>query len=240
MGTDIATVGVWDPAETYPDKPADTQTFIQEQAKAGRLFYIQTGADGGYPTDFYVGEQPDPEVLELYIRYSPSYLIESRSGRLLAGGLEDFANPKPQITSSDDELVVIPGRYALSLYEVSEDKHLERLGEHIGKEDMDYYGKRCDRGCTGCCLFYAIALLMLPVCWVLMDWWPWLFWVAAMFPLIGTAYLLLSSRRLDADTRFKDIAQRIASFSEQYPALICVLETSRPGEPLEGGWHEMH
>ncbi|MEM9110599.1 MAG: hypothetical protein AAGC72_11305 [Planctomycetota bacterium] len=240
VGTDIASIGVWDPVEPYPDKPADAQAFIQQQAKAGRLFYIVTGADGGYQTDFYIGEQPDPEILDLYTKYSPEYLIESRSGRLIAGGLEDFANPNPQMTSSEDELVVTPGRYVLSLYELDEDRYLERLDEHVSKEDMDYYGKRCDRGCTGCCLFYVIALLLVPFCWVLMDLWPWLWWIAAIFPLIGTTYLLLYSRRLDADTRFKGISQRIAAVSEQYPALICVLDTTELGEPLEGGWHELH
>ena len=105
MGTDIAAVGVWDPGIDHtamPDGYRASIAYIEAQARAGQLFYINTGGDGGYPVDIYLNEQPDPDTLSLYNSPDRAFLITSQTGRLIAGGLEDFGNPKPQITNLAD------------------------------------------------------------------------------------------------------------------------------------------
>ena len=142
VGTDIARIGVWDPAHERHDlrtaRYADYEAGLQAEARAGRLFFVNTGADGEYPIELYVDEEPPVADLQLYTLREGEFLICSQSGRLMAGGLEDFVSDTKQITSEEDHFEVAPGMYALSVYELQEEEFDRRLPEFIGPEDYAY------------------------------------------------------------------------------------------------------
>lgn len=238
MGTDIAMVGVWDPGVDLHDKPGDYRDFIEAKALAGRLFFIDTVADGGFHTDVYVDEQPAPETLAFYKTPDRRFLIASESGRLIAGGIEDFANLQPQITSPADEFNVTPGRYALSVYERDEDQYLEVLKKEVGESDMDYYATRFN-GCTHGCLAFIAAVILGAVSWVLTDVYPWLWAVTGLLVALGITYITIRTRTLIKDERYRDIHQRIGKIEERFSSFIFILESLSDNEEVEGGWHEL-
>lgn len=238
MGTDIAMVGVWDPGEDDSELTGDYLAFIESEAKAGRLFFINTGADGGYAVDVYLEQQPAPEELDLYTEYDRAYLIKSRSGRLIAGGVEDYGKSKPGITSESDELALTPGHYALRFFELDEDRYLTGLSEHIGEQDMAYYSSQLGGCGTGCLLFVA-ALVSGAISWVLTDVLPWLWFVPAVLFVIGVVYLTVRSRALAKDQRFQEIASRIEAHEERYPGFIFVLRLVSDEDNIQGGWHDL-
>ena len=238
MVTDIAGVGVWDPGVDVPEEPKDYRALIESEAQAGRLFFIDTGGDGGYLSDIYVDERPDPGILALYNTPDRAYLIESQSGRLIAGGLEDLGNAHPQITTAEDEFNVTPGRYALRFYDLDYEQFDAHLRDQIGEADLTYYNSRFD-GCTQGCLIFIVAFILGPVSWALTDVYPWLWLVTAGFFILGVAYVTIRMRALDKDGRYHDIHQRIGAFEERYPPFIMVITPLTANEQVEGGWHEL-
>lgn len=234
IGTDIATIGVWDPAHERHDlktvKFAAFEAGLQSEARNARLFFINTGADGGYLTDFYVNEEPDAELLAVYSMGEREYLITSESGNLIAGGIEDFVRQTKQITSDEDRLVVSPGLYAIRVYELIEERLVERIRSHIGEEDYNYYEQRWAGVPWGCLIFAAAVLLLFAKLW---------FASVALF-LTWVAYLVVTSRLRAADQRFQDISQRISAFDTQYPPFIYVLRSVSDRNSVKGGWYDLN
>src|SRR5262249_42288870 len=136
------------------------------EAEAGRLFFINTGADGGYPTDIYVDETPDSELLEVYTTNGREFLIRSESGRLIAGGLEDYGSDGPQITSQQDEFAGEPGRHALTLYQLDDERADERARRYLGEDDYDYYQRRTTGTPWGCLMFVAALIVSFLKLWL--------------------------------------------------------------------------
>lgn len=233
IGTDIATIGVWDPARERHDlktaKYAEYEAALRSEAEAGRLFLVYTGTDGGCLTDIYVDEQPDPDCLILYSPVEREFLIECQSGRLIAGGVEDFIKGDKQITSDADQFTVTPGRYALRFYELIEERLIDRLQNHIGAEDYAYYESKFAGFPWGCLLLVIATMSLFFKLWLVS---------ASMFGL-WAAYLAIRSRVRAADHRFQDIAKRIAEFESQYPSFIYVLRRVTDADAVEGGWHEL-
>ena len=122
IGTDIARIGVWDPAFERHDlsvaRFADYEDGLEAEASAGRLFFVLTNADGGYPADVYTDELPDQDTLALYRSADRRYLIRCSSGRMIAGGVEDFVSSQKVSTSANDEFSLQPGSYAIQFYEL--------------------------------------------------------------------------------------------------------------------------
>lgn len=232
IGTDIATIGVWDPARERHDlktaKYAVYESDLRSEAEAGRLFFVNTGADGGFLTDIYVDEQPDSDCLSLYSAVEREFLIESQSGRLNAGGVEDFINSAKQITSDEDQFTVTPGRYALRFYELMEDRLIDRLRNHIGADDYAYYESKFEGVPWGCLLFLIATVCLFTKLWLVS---------AGMFA-VWAAFLVIRSRVRSADRRFQDIAKRIEAFDEQFPPFIYVLRRMTDADVVKGGWHE--
>lgn len=237
MGTDIASIGLWDPGVEHPGKPAHARDYCEMQASLGQLFFIDTHADGSYPTDLYLDQSPDARRLKRYTTAPRTFLIESKTVQLIADGLEDFANPKPQITSADDRFGVAPGRYAIQPYTLDEDKYQSYLARKIGKEDLNYYSSQAGRGCVGGCLLFALALVMVAVSWVLGDLYPWLWIAPGALVFIDMVYISLRATGVAKDKRFKDIHQRIGEIEEAHVGLILVLTSLAADEQAEGGWH---
>ncbi|XAL99636.1 hypothetical protein OT109_18910 [Phycisphaeraceae bacterium D3-23] len=242
LGTDVAMVGVWDPGRIYPDvatQYGDNIDFFEAESEAGRLFFINTASDGGYPSDIYVNERPDAEQLGLYQTLDRVFLIESQSGQLIAGGLEDYGSCNPQITTKQDEFSVEPGRYALRFYELDHEQCATHLEQFVGREDLVYYGSRFD-GCTSGCLLFTLVVIMGVVSWVLAALMPWLWFATAGVAVIGVAYIALRQRGLAKDERYQDIAKRVTEHESRFPPFIFVLTTLPPDEDVQGGWYDLH
>lgn len=234
IGTDIAIIGVWDPARERHDlrtaKLADFEAGLQTEAQDARLFYINTGADGSYLTDIYIEEEPDPERLTAYSAVEREFLITSESGRLIAGGVEDFVSPTKQITSDNDQFSVSPGLYAIRVYELIEEKLIDRIRNHVGEEDYAYYESKSAGFPWGYLLFVITIGFLFTKLW----------FVAVALFAIGLAYLVIRSHVRSADKRFQDIAQRVAAFDSQYPPFIYVLRSMPPVGDVKGGWHNLN
>ncbi|MBI1248641.1 hypothetical protein GC197_12475 [bacterium] len=227
--TNSSTIGIWDPA--HERQVVDS---LRAEATAGRLFFIETSADGSYEAVIYVDEQPDPDCLSLYTPSDREFLIESQSGRLIAGGLEDFVGSTEQITSEKDQFEISAGRYALQFYELSEeigDKPVDdeldnRLRTHLGSADYDYYLSKFRGLPWGGILIAAAIISLFTRIWALS---------AGLFA-IWIAYLVVRSRIEAADLRFQEIAKRVDAFHKQYPWFIYVLRRVADDENIEGGW----
>ena len=233
LGTDIATIGVWDPARERHDlnsaKYRDYQSSLQSEAEAGRLFFINTSADGGYLTDIYVDQTPDPDLLNVYSTVDRDFLVVSESGRFIAGGIEDFVSKTKRITSREDDFSVAPGAYALSLHELLEDKMIDRLRHHIGEEDYAYYVAKSGGIAWGCLLFVLATIFLFAKLWV----------VSLSLFAVWVGYLVVRSRVRAADDRFGKIAMRVEAFDELFPVFIFVLRKLSDSTAVKGGWYEL-
>lgn len=233
IGTDIATIGVWDPTRERHDlktaKYAEYESGLRSEAEAGRLFMVYTGADGGFLTDIYVDEQPDPDCLSLYSAVEREFLIECQSGRLIAGGVEDFIKGDKQITSDEDQFTLTPGRYALRFYELIEDRLIDRLKNHVGPEDYAYYESKFAGFPWGCLLLVIATISLFSKLWL----------VSASVFALWAASLFVRSRVRAADHRFQDTTKRIEEFEMRFPPFIYVLRRVTDADAVEGGWHEL-
>jgi hypothetical protein len=234
IGTDIATIGVWDPSHERHDlknvKFADFEAGLQSEARDARLFFIYTGADGGFLTDIYVDENPDPDMLTLYSAVEREFLVTSESGRLIAGGVEDFVSDTKQITADEDQFSVSPGPYAIKIYELIEDEVFIRLRNHIGEEDYAYYKSKSAGFPWGCLLFVIAVGFLFSRLWLVS---------ASLFGL-WLAYMVFRSRVRSADHRFQDIAKRLTALDNQFPPFIYVLRSVSEAGDVEGGWHNLN
>jgi len=242
LGTDVAMVGVWDPGRSYPDiatKYREYMALLHAEAKAGRLFFINTGGDGGCPADIYVNEPPDAELLSFYETPEQAFLIESQSGRLIAGGLEDFGANKRQITTVEDEFTVKPGRYKLRCFFRDEERYEASLEKYIGRDDLDYTLSRFDCCNVGCFLFVVVLVLGV-VSWVLAAMFPWLWMATAGVAMLGVGYITIRNLGVAKDERHQDILQRIAEYEARFPEMLFILVDLPPDEEIQGGWHDLY
>ena len=234
IGTDIATIGVWDPIRERHDleaaKFAGFEAGIKSEAENARLFFISTGADGGYLTDIYVDEEPNSEYLSVYAGVAREFLISSESGRLVAGGIEDFVSSSKRITSDKDHFHVTPGFYALKVYELVEDKLIDRLRNYIGVEDYAYFERKLSGTPWGCLLFVIAAASIFSRRWLL---------VVGLFTFWGM-YCVVRSRICAADNRFQDIARRVEEYDTHFPPFIYVLRNVPEACGVRGGWHKLN
>lgn len=236
IGTDIATIGVWDPTFECPDLSAanyaDYQAGLEAEASAGRLFFILTHADGSYPAVIYAGESPAPDTLVLYKSAARSFLVHCSSGRMIAGGIEDFVNKKNVITSAEDEFSLTPGSYTIQFYELIEEKLIARLRVELGDSDYDYYADRAERLPWGCAL---VATILFTVILLFTQ-----FWGAALAVFCtGFVYAIFRRRTQAGDHRFHSIAERVRSIDADIPPFIYVLQPVDKSSNASGGWHSL-
>jgi hypothetical protein len=149
-GTDVATVCFFDPAalpENFNERAKqDPYEAAAEQAKEGRIWSQETGADGGYLFHFYV----DEEVPELILKHAvdpkavPSLLVPS--GDIWACGVEYAARDPENETGGlakfphmGGRCSVPPGEYAVTVW------RMEWLEGMIDKAVAKRIGKRGQR-----------------------------------------------------------------------------------------------
>ncbi|PWU10578.1 MAG: hypothetical protein C5B50_25245 [Verrucomicrobia bacterium] len=119
-GTDVAMIGAWDTSRN--DSPFPKTSFkkmmraLHEDAQAGHLFLIRTGADGGGPIDVYVDEPLPESALAQTRRAEGEFLIRVPTGQLVVGGAEDYRSSKPRITGENSIVLLPAGDYCLRCY----------------------------------------------------------------------------------------------------------------------------
>lgn len=236
IGTDIATIGFWDPSCERPDlsaaKYAAYQAGLEAEANAGRLFFILTGADGSYPADVYTNQVPAPNILTLYESADRRFLIRCTSGRMVAGGIEDFVNPKKITISLKDQFALKPGSYAIQIYERVEEKMISRLRDELGEPDYEYYARRAERLPWGCLLAVTIVFSVI----VLLT----QFWIIALVVFCaGVAYTAFRYRTQTVDVRYESIAERVDSFDKDIPPFVYVIQPIGDNSNVTGGWHTL-
>jgi len=240
VGTDIAMIGLWDPEHDRPDLHSCNQSVLdsslRQDALEGRLFFVNTGSDGGCPVDFYVDEDVPEDRLRFYKSIGRSFLVVSKSGHLLAGGVEGYISERKQITSPGDRFAVPPGPYALRLHELNEaDLHDPKaLAEAIGAGDYEYYESRMGGFPWGCVLFLG-ALLGLAALYVTAH----LAYSPILFAPLLLRYLLLWLGR-SRDRRFLEVSRKISEFTSSFSIFIFTLSSGAPVDKIQGGWHNLH
>jgi hypothetical protein len=228
LGTDAAMIGLWDPTYGRHDLDDADPSVLRSEARAGRLFFIDTGADGGYSADIYVDETPGPDVLTMYSQVNRDYLVISESGLLLAGGVEDFVGSRAR--PSTHEISIPIGRYAVTLHywNTGQAWEPENLRRFIGAEDYDYYEKRTHGIAWGCILFLVALPLLFFNLW----------YVAGALFCVWIVYRIVRSRIRASDERYQQIHRRITDYTEQSAEFIFLLKRSDSTE-LKDGWFNL-
>jgi hypothetical protein len=225
-GTDIATIGIWDPTRDGHDLAGVASTEeLRKRAANAELFFIDTGGDGGFPTEVIVDQDVPETLLRWMEKADGTHKLTCHSGRLVVGGLEDFVNEVKAIISVQDEITVKPGTYRLSLYQsrVEEDSKEteEEIIRRVGADDFAYYAKKGTGLGIGCLFVLAACVAPFLVHWL---------WSLALVGA-GIAAFVIRQAMLLRDPRHKRVADAIAAFDDEIPAYAIHLELEAGDTP---------
>jgi hypothetical protein len=238
VGTDVAMIGAWDKgvADLSVTKHEGLHKSLEQDAAAGILFLVNTGADCGGAVDVYIDAEVQARLGQQITRVGGEYLLSVPTGELVLGGAEDYRSGNPQITSADSAVVVPASDYAVTCFEVTPgddepDPHAI-LEQSVGADDAAYFGKMNNaQGLFGCS-----SLLFFPVLAYLWNW-------MAALPITGVIFILsfnLSAKLLSRNQRYQNLCERysdalIEAESRESPFLILELRRISSRENLKGG-----
>ncbi|MBN8228042.1 hypothetical protein JYK02_11035 [Corallococcus macrosporus] len=114
-GTDIACVGLWDAGLPSAERSIEGKA-LEASAARGEVLAIDTSADGGYILQIHVDEPFVPAPGQRFDTVGNELGLHLGSGTAMAGGCEDFRNPRPQITSAGDRFQVEPSWYRVRVH----------------------------------------------------------------------------------------------------------------------------
>ncbi|RKH02991.1 hypothetical protein [Corallococcus carmarthensis] len=114
-GTDIACVGIWDAGLPSAKHPIEGKA-LEASAVRGEVLVIDTSADGGYILQVHVDEPFVPLPGKRFDTIGNELGLHLGSGTAMAGGCEDFRNPRPRITSAEDRFHVEPSWYRVRVH----------------------------------------------------------------------------------------------------------------------------
>jgi hypothetical protein len=241
-GTDVAIIGAWDASrnELIPGKVSfkDWTKTLQEDVRAGDLFLIHTGADGGGPIDVYV-EEPAPESTLTHARPADGeFLIRIPTGRLLVGGAEDYRSEKPRITGENSIVQVPAGDYRLRCHIGTEDEWVPEgtsrteLEKTLGAEDYSYWRKSKNAGYLAFLTVLLFPLLAYPIGWKLAL-------LVALLVLVAWFYIR-ERVILKRDARYQRIDKAVNEIIKRAqgnapPTFVFELNKVTAGSGLKGG-----
>ena len=223
LGTDVAALGVWDAAAGEARRGVAGREECDADVAAAGVFILETGADGSYSSEFYIGEPVPEEKLRRARTVNREYLLRCGSGTLVAGGLEDYRSAKPQITDAGSRMAVPPGAYRLKVHVgESEDQVNEAdLVTAVGADDYAYYQKVSGRQSLGC---LGVFLAFFPAAAL-----GWKFPSCLVFGLVtGVLGYFVAGFVISLDERYQRILRKVNEYPEKVPALI--FELTRIGE----------
>lgn len=232
IGTDIAMIGLWDPAHPRHDlgplANGPFMTGLEEAATLGQLFFVSTYSDGSYKVLITVDEAPDPDEIKFLSVSESEFLIESQSGELVAGGVEYFKDANTSGVELD-RICVEPESFAIQAYKLDDAATTRLLRHHLGDNDYEYFQRRIDRWPWGCLSFVLVPLSIIlrqpSLTLYLLGGW-------LLFVVIRFVLRLL-------DTRFQELMERADGILEPAIQLVWVLRKLSPPTDLKGGWDEL-
>ena len=235
-------IGAWDASRNdmaFANAPfKQIMATLHEDAQAGHLFLIHTGADGGGPIDVYVNESVTQLALKQTRPAEGEFLVRVPTGRLVVGGAEDYRSPKPRITSGNSIVSLPAGDYRLRCHIGTEDEWAPEgtskaeVEKSIGVEDYCYWRKFENIGLVGYLWLLLFPLLSFPFGWklalgltlvVLVTW----------FYVRETFFLKRNARYQRIEKAVNDIMKRAQDAAP--PTFVFELESVSPGCVLKGG-----
>jgi hypothetical protein len=140
-GTDAGSMLLFDPAALPHDYDSqmrdDPMAVIEPLAADGRIYWLDTQADGGYDLGVYLADELPPNYKKFARQLGVAERFAVTSGKLYFTGIEyvfrdddTFLRKHPHMGSSQD---VTPGVYHLTLYDMEypEDFHEDLLRQRI-------------------------------------------------------------------------------------------------------------
>ncbi len=217
--TDIAMIGIWDADASSGEIPFKRlMDELSKDGKEGKLLRVDTGADGGYSI-CVVSTQEELRTfrLDAYAKIEHVFFLKSESGAFIAGGLEDYRNGTPQITSKDDLIKLEPGTFRVHAYVHSETE--EQISKQVeaktGVDDLRYYQYR-NNG-------FGIAIGVIGIGAVLAFFWSW--WALLPAMLMASGVLIYFSRLNSSDARIQRVDQAFRIYENAHPTLIFYFES---------------
>ncbi|GMU11524.1 hypothetical protein [Corallococcus caeni] len=232
-GTDIACVGIWD-AGLPATKRSIGGKALEASAARGEVLVIDTSADGSYILQIHVDEPFVPAPGQRFDTVGNELGLHLGSGTALAGGCEDFRNPRPQITSAEDRLHVEPSWYRVRVHlnqtedPEEEQRAHEEASRALSSEELTRYGrlgKALRRGWLIAVL--SAAAVMASVCFLAG---PVLGGLGALVT-VAAGWAVLRLKRGDYDALHLRYQRALDA---AYPPDI-VLELHRAPGPIPGG-----
>lgn len=233
IGSDTAQLALWDAQHAWSVMEPMSQDEVDEALRAdaigGRIFYINTGADGGCDVALYIDKAVPEDSLIFYKSLNRRFLLRCPSGRLHAGGAEEYTSSRAESAS---QVMRIPsGDYVLQLHELCEGdlNDPERLANALGEEDYAYLREAKHGWGWGCLSTFAGALLGYFIHWT---------W-GLPFVVAGAGWILQIVWRNRRDTRLKEIESRVSEYNDQYAFFLFTLQHVDADTQLKGGWHNL-
>ena len=230
-GTDVAMLGIWDADAPTDDvgksNYKDYQAILDADARDGKLIYINTYSDGGYPMGIVADRAALPSgVLDGYDAVDRALFIHTPTGRLVVGGLEDYRSSKPQITSEKDVFEVDPGIYQASAYQLIDDEEriIDELKRQVGEDEYEYYSTRP----TGC----LAASFLIPAGLVASVFWSW--WAMLIAFVLSIGYAAYRTKANTQDERFMAVKSVADEWDAAHPVILFVLEKVEEMQESDG------
>jgi hypothetical protein len=228
--SDAGVVALWDESNS-PDlgqrRDKEFATAFRQQAKSGKLFFIQSEAEDAvrYHLDVLVDENAANALNEMFEDANGSFRLELPSGALVLRGIGDS---KPSQT--EPPLRVPPGTYLLNVKarrEFDPKEYKARMIQQHGEADTRYF-RFVDRIAAGGCL----NSLIVGACWLIFPFTRGYWWVGLL--LIVTPWLVHFVLR--ASPRYRRIEKANHAADRQLPHFILLLKRTSAAQEIPGGW----
>lgn len=230
-GTDVAMLGIWDADAPTDDvgkgKYKDYQAILEADARDGKLIFINTYSDGGYPMGIVTDRADLPSgILDWYDAVDRALFINTPTGRLVVGGLEDYRSSKPRITSEKDVFEVDPGIYQAFAYQLigDEERIIDEVKRQVGDDEYEYYSTR-PTGCLTASLLIAAGLIV-------SFFWSW--WSLLIAVVLSIAFAAYRTRANTQDERFMAVKRVSDEWDAAHPVILFVLEKVEEMQESDG------
>ena len=221
-GTDIAMIGIWDADVPVGElRKIPYKRLMEELSKDGhdgKILRVDTGADGGYPICVVSTEEEFGAFrLDAYAEIQHDFFLYSQSGNFIAGGLEDYRNGTPQLTSENDRFRLEPGGFRVRVYthDEDEDQIAKQVADEVGEDDLRHYQERK----SGC------GIAMAAIAFGMVGGYFWSWWVLLPAILLAARVVSYFSKLNSSDERVQRVERAFREYDNNHPALIFHFES---------------
>ena len=203
---------------------------MRDRVKAGEAFVNETKIPWLSNYRVYLDEPVPPEIEEVCIDSSDSFLLRVPSGRLRVVALNN-RSAKTDQPPETQTLDVPPGDYSLTLLDGSTqdvEAVTAQQKAQIDAGDWRTYEWVNHVGAAGC-LFIALGMILVLIPSFRREFW----YLLPLFFLPTCAYSFL--RRLPAYAR---VAKRVREHQDALPQYVVSMKRVETTEGLEGGWYQ--